>query len=94
MHAHGMNVVQVARLRYLDPCSAIAFAGIGCDKNGILISDRVNNVRVTWSFGRCGDIVPKILGKRSPDCRPSHGRSRGIEGPNHVLASREKMFWR
>ncbi len=89
-----MNSLQVAGLRYLDPRSAITFAGIGCDKNGILISDRVNNIRVTWSFGGCGDIVPTVLGKRSPDCCPNHGRSRGIEGANHMLARREKMFWR
>jgi len=89
-----MNSVQVARLRYLDPRSAITFAGIGRDKNGIVTSDRVNNIRVTWSFGGCGDIVATVLGKRSPDCRLSHGRSRGIERANQMLAGREKMFWR
>ena len=94
MDAHAMNFVQVAALPYFHPCSTITFAGIGADKNGILICDRVNNIRVTWSFGGCGDIVPTELHKRSPNCCPNHRRSGCIEGANYVLARGEKMFWR
>src|ERR1043166_4454214 len=87
-----MDSVQVARFSYLNPHSAVTFASIGCDKNGIFISDGVDNIRIARSFRGRGDITPVVFGKRPPISLQSHIRSGAVQGTDHLLASRKKMF--